>query len=199
MRYPSIVLEMNRRIRSDLGENPLYAWVWSEDLKHVMSVTDPDGNPVYVEGRSPAGLVIMMPKVVVRKLLPEHINQWIVAALVEVDERDGMIHGSGCGSWIPVSSSNSGPVCLPPGEEPSVITTQGLIDSIRFYKNRRYADHEQEWLKDKEKREKEHWRMIHEIIKDAGTAYANAPGKKGHVSFPSPKLIELGSTFEKNQ
>lgn len=184
-RYPESVRKLNDLLRADLGSNPRYSWRWSEDLMHVMEVLHEDGTPVYVEGRSPAGLAVMMPKTVLRKLLPMHQDQWIVCALIEVNQRDGSIASTGDHAWIPLSSGRSGPVCLPPNEKPTLVFTRAVIDAVRMERKKSGAEMGVEWEAEQIKKEKDRWNRVYDEIRDAGTAFANVPGRRGHVSFPS--------------
>lgn len=185
-RYPEIVRKQNDLLWAELGENPRYSWRWSEDLKHVLEVLDLDGNPIYVEGKSPSGLTCMMPKTAVKSLLPSHHDQWIVCALVEVNTNDGSIHGTGNAAWIPVSGP-SGVVCLPENEKPSMVFTQSIIDAIRLERSKSSTEFGTEWEEREKKREKDRWNRIYDQIRSEATAFLNAPGRKGHVSFPTPQ------------
>lgn len=178
---PEVVRQLNERLRTELGTNPRYAWRWSENLLHVMGVLDKDGSPVYVEGRSPDGLVTMVPKTAVRKLLPNHENCWVVCALVEVDEKDGSLEGTGNHAWIPLSSANSGPVHT--YDTPTLSLTEYVIEAIRETRAKRPVDYTREAEEALSKREQDHWLNIYEQIREASTAFYNVPGKKGHVSF----------------
>ena len=195
LEYPSEVRRLNRLLESELGGNPRYAWRWSEDLLHVMNVVDEEGKPAYEERiivlPSDRSLYGLIQKTAVRKLLPEHVDVWVACALVEVDENDGSLAGTGCASWIPLSSSVSGPAALPPGVGPTDELTQSIIRSIRqeraMPKNYLLDDFEEA----SKKREKARWSNTYDCIRDACAAYYNVPGKRGHVSFPSkkPKLV----------
>lgn len=132
----------------------------------------------------------MSPKTEIRKLLPDHHEQWVVCAMVEVNERDGSIAKTGDGAWVPVTSAASGPVCLAHGDTPSPATTEAVIRSVREYRTQRLADYEICYVERQRKREKAHWNNVYDQIRDAGTAFCNVPGQKGHVSFPShPKSL----------
>lgn len=176
---------MNHLLESDLGPNPRYNWRWSEDLLHVMEIIDPDSGRVqFVEYTSPEGLTVMTPKTEVRKLLPEHYEQWIMCALSQVNDRDGSISEAGTAAWIPVTSAASGPVCLANGDVPNLATTGSVIQAIRQTRQQRFRDYEIGWEESQRKKEKTHWNNVYDQIRDAGTAYCNVPGRKGHVSFP---------------
>lgn len=182
-RYPLAVRQQNEILSAELGANPRYAWRWSEDLWHVLEVLDLDGNPIYVQGRSPAGLIVMMPKTATKKLLPEHHNQWVICALVEINSRDGSVQGTGNGAWVPLSSA-SGVVCLPENEMPSKVFTESVIDAVREHRSVRPRDLDLDWEERERKREKDRWNRIYDEIRDASTAFANLPGLRGnHVSF----------------
>lgn len=185
MRDPVNIRKLNELLRSELGANPRYAWRWCEELTHVMEVIQDDGAPVYVEGKSPAGLTVLMPKTVVRKLLPFHENQWILCALVEVNQRDGSLQGTGNHSWVPVSSAVSGPVCLEQHQEPTLANTEAVIQSVRGTRRQSPVEMSVEWEEQRRQKEKATWSRVYDEIRDASTAFANAPGMKGHVSFPS--------------
>jgi len=43
------------------------------------------------------------------------------------------------------------------------------------------------WEEERRAKEKQHWNTIYEQIREANTAFHSVPGKKGHVSFPSPE------------
>ncbi len=175
------IRKLNEYLRSELGSNPQYGWKWSEDLFHVMEVIQPDGTPVYVEGRSPSGLTIMVPKTERRKLLPHHNHCWVICALVEVNERDGSIAGTGDHAWVPVSSANSGPVCIM--GEPDMNMTRYVVEAIRESRSRRPVEMTADLERDIDKRERDHWTRIYDQICDASTAFYNVPGRKGAVSF----------------
>ena len=187
-RYPANVRQMNSLLRSELGANPLYSWRWSEDLWHVLEVLDLDGNPLYVEGRSPAGLVIMVPKTDKRPLLPMHHNQWILCGLVEVNAKDGTFAGTGDHAWVPVASA-SGVVCLAENEKPNLVFTQSVIDIIRQSRTQTVGEMTQEWEDRERKRERDRWNRIYDEIRNEATAFLNIPGMKAHVSFPNPHLV----------
>lgn len=183
-RYPSGVRILNDRLRAELGDNPRYAWRWSEDLNHVLEVLDLDGDPIYVEGRSPQGLVAMVPKTATKRLLPMHHDQWVVCALVEVNVMDGSLAGTGNHSWVPISSA-SGVVCLAENEAPNLVFTQSIIDTIRASRAQTPVEMTADWEERERKREKDRWNRIYDEIRDSSTAFYNVPGKRGHVSFPS--------------
>lgn len=187
-RYPASVRQQNDILRAELGENPRYAWRWSEDLKHVLDVLDLDGNPIYVEGRSESGLVCMMPKTAIMPLLPQHHDQWIVCALVEVNTNDGSLAGTGKASWIPVSGP-SGVVCLPENEKPTIVFTQKIVDSLRLERSKTVTETGAEWEEKEKKRERDRWNHNYDMIRNESTAFANVPGRKGHVSFPSVESL----------
>ena len=183
-RYPAAVRRQNVLLRAELGANPRYAWRWSEELIHVLEVLDLEGTPIYVEGRSPAGLVTMVPKTATKKLLPMHKDQWIVCALVEVNALDGSIQGTGNHAWVPVSGP-SGVVCLPENETPSIVFTQSIIDAVRLERSKSAVEFGVEYEEQQKKREKDRWNRIYDEIRNESTAYCNIPGMKAHVSFPS--------------
>jgi hypothetical protein len=192
-RYPKKVRELNDLLRSELGSNPRYAWRWSEHLLHVMEVVDDDGNPQYVESKSPAGLTVLTPKTAIRKLLPFHDHCWILCALVDMNpdtastvaiNRDGAIYGTGSHAWMPVSGS-SGPVHLGPFEEPELATTNFIIGQIRDERSKSVDEVTGQWTDEMARKEKARWNKAYDEIRDAATAYFNVPGRKAHVSFPS--------------
>lgn len=187
-RYPSVVRQQNNILRAELGENPRYAWRWSEDLMHVLEVLDLDGNPLYVQGKTPSGIVTMVPKTATKKLLPQHHDQWVVCALVEVNEADGSLNYSRNHSWIPLSGP-SGVVCLPENEVPSITFTQSVIDAIRLERSHSPAEFGAEWEELQRKKEKDRWNRIYDQIRSEATAFCNVPGLKAHVSFPSVQQV----------
>ncbi len=193
LEYPSEVRRLNRLLESQLGGSPRYAWRWSEDLLHVMYAITDEGAPIYEERiitlPSDKSLYGQVRKTVLRKLLPHHTDVWVACAMIEVDEKDGSVHGTGIGAWVPLSSSVSGPAALPPGTVPTEELTQCIIRSIRQERSQpkgylitgfEEADH---------KREKARWNNAYDRIRDASTAFFNLPGSKGHVSFPSVKQV----------
>jgi hypothetical protein len=184
-RYPAVVRKQNDILRAELGENPRYAWRWSEDLMHVLEVLDSDGAPLYVEAKGPYGIVCMVPKTATKKLLPQHHDQWVVCALVEVNAKDGSIHGTGSAAWIPVSGP-SGVVCLPENEPPTIVFTQSIIDALRLERSKSATEFGAEWEERERKREKDRWNRIYDEIRGEATAFFNIPGMKAHVSFPTP-------------
>ncbi len=187
--YPPAIQVLNNRLSADLGANPRYAWRWSEDLFHVMEVVDEAGKPQYVEDHSSV-VIGMVPATVRRKLLPFHSEQWIACALVPVNERDGSLEDTGIASWIPISSK-SGPVCLPHGEVPTLGTTIYLIDAVRSTRRKRLVEMDCEWNEKAAHLEKQHWATVYDKIRSEATAFHNVPGKRGHVSFPTPGTQEL--------
>lgn len=185
-RYPAGAIQQNNILRAELGENPRYAWRWSEDLKHVLEVLDLDGTPIYVEGRSESGLICMMPKTALMPLLPMHHDQWVVCALVEVNANDGSVAGTGKAAWIPVSGP-SGTVCLPENERPTIVFTQKIIETIRLERSKTFSEVSADWEEREKKREKDRWNRNYDMIRNESTAFANVPGRRGHVSFPTPQ------------
>lgn len=183
-RYPVSVRRQNDLLRAELGDNPRYAWRWSEELIHVLEVLDLDGNPIYVQGTTPGGIITMVPKTEKKKLLPMHQNQWIVCALVEVNALDGSIQGTGNHAWIPVSGP-SGVVCLPENEKPTIVFTQSIIDTVRLERSKSATEFGVEYEEHQRKREKDRWNRIYDEIRNESTAFFNVPGRRGHVSFPS--------------
>ncbi len=189
LEYPAEVRRLNRLLESELGGNPRYSWRWSEDLLHVMYVVDDEGKPVYEEKiihlPNDSTLYGQIQKTSVRKLLPHHEDQWVACALVEVDDKDGSLLGTGCASWVPLSSSASGPAALPFGWLPTEELTQCVIRSVRRERNmpKNYLDDGFEAVS--KKRERDRWNQAYDCIRDASTAYYNVPGCKGHVSFPT--------------
>jgi len=199
-RYSPEVRRLNRLLESELGANPRYAWRWSEDLRHVMYVCDEDGNPEYIN--SPVNLVDgkviiqRLRKTAVRNLLPFHKDVWVCCALVEVDAKDGQLEGTGAASWIPLSSSLSGPAALPFGVKPDIELTNSIIASVRRERAQPAGYLDDGYEEAQRKREKDRWNRAYDCIKDASTAFYNCPGKRGHVSFPSHnagggKIVEL--------
>ncbi len=197
-RYSPEVRRLNRLLASELGSNPRYSWRWSEDLRHVMFVCDPDGNPeyidrpIYVPTKESAdrrdGMTVLYSRVrktAVRNLLPFHKDVWVCCALVEVDEKDGELEQTGNANWIPLSSSLSGPAALPPGVKPDVELTQAIIISVRRERALPPGHLDDGFEEAQRKREKDRWNRAYDCIKDAATAFYNMPGQKGHVSFPS--------------
>ncbi len=185
-RYPAAVRTLNQILRSELGENPRYAWRWSEDLIHVMELIHDDGRPIYVEAKSPAGLTIMVPKTATRKLLPLHENCWVMCALIGgIGKRDGSITGTGDAAWVPLSSSASGPCVLPQNEVPNHLFTDKVITLVRQERSMSPVEFGIEYEKEQQRKEKDRWNRVYDEIRDASTAFCNVPGAKGHVSFPS--------------
>lgn len=182
-RHPPVIRRLNDRLLSDLGENPRYAWRWSEDLLHVMEIVDPETGQVQLREACINGIYAMTPVTVVRKLLPFHPNCWVMCALVEVNKRDGSFAGTGNHAWIPLSSSRSGPVCLPSGEIPDISVTESLIASVRAERSRSPIEAGLEWEEQQARKEKARWNRCYDEIRDASTAFHNVPGKKAHVSF----------------
>ncbi len=190
-RYPEAVRRLNQLLASELGHNPRYSWRWSEDLRHVMYVVDDLGRPEYVD--SPVNLqggkiiIQRLRKTAVRKLLPFHENVWVCCALVDVDQKDGELAGTGTGAWMPLSSSASGPAALPPGVDPTAELTQSIIRAVRQEREMPKGYLDQGYEEAQRKREKARWNQAYDCIRDASAAYFNCPGMKGHVSFPSVK------------
>jgi hypothetical protein len=199
-RYPEEVRRLNRILVSELGSNPRYAWRWSEDLKHVMYVVDDLGRPEYVEApvNLSNGKVIYqrLRKTAVRNLLPFHKDQWVCCALVEVDEKDGRIEGTGNANWIPLSSSASGPAALPYGVNPTAELTQCVIRSVRQQRDTPPAVEEQNWEESRRKSEKDRWNRAYDCIRDASAAFYNYPGHRGHVSFPDVEIKPKGVVYD---
>ncbi len=189
LEYPAEVRRLNRLLESELGGSPRYAWRWSEDLLHVMNVVDTDGNPVYEERiivfPSDKTIYGQIQKTMTRKLLPFCENVWVACALVEVDEKDGSLLGTGCGSWIPICSSMGGPAALPANTMPTAELTQCVIRALREERARPKNYLIDDYEESERKREKSHWNKIYDRIRDRATAFYNLPGAKGHVSFPT--------------
>ncbi len=183
MTTEEIIRKHNIRLASDLGCNPQYSWRWSDTLEHVMEVTDSDGNPQYVESTSPAGLILMTPKTAKRQLLPHYQQCWVLCALVEVNNRDGQLNGTGDFAWMPVSGAN-GPVTL--DEVPTEETNQYIINVIRHERQTSPVAKLAEWEEEVARNERRKWQAAYDSIRAESTAFFNVPGKKGHVSFPSP-------------
>lgn len=184
MYYPKAIRRMNRILERELGSNPRYSWIWTNDLHHVMEVIDKDGKPEYVEQLSPAGLYVMTPKTERRLLMPFHQERWTLCALVEVNDRDGSIHGTGSCAWVPISGAN-GPVTLEPNEYPTLETTNYVAAAIRQERSRSVEEVTEGWEKAQAKKEQDRWKRMYDEIRDSCTAFYNVPGRKGHVSFPS--------------
>lgn len=187
-RIPESVRKLNDVLRADLGSNPLYAWRWSNDLRHVMNKIDTDGNQlyksklVYPPGRKEP-LVIQVRDTAIRQLLPFHTDCWIACGLIETDAKDGSLEHTGVASWVPISSSRSGPAALPPNMVPTMELTQCVIAAVRAQRQRTLADDHNDFDDLCRKRESDRFNRTLDIIKDAGTAFHAVPGRKGHVSF----------------
>jgi hypothetical protein len=179
MRFPKEIRQQNERLRADLGANPIYSWRWSDDILHVMTLLGE-----FAEETTPAGIIVMVPKTVKRRLLPENEHSWVLCALVETDKKDGSLEATGTASWVPVSGP-AGPLALNPFELPNLSTTQYIIDTIRHERARSAAEVGAEWDQSQAQREKARWAKAYDQIRDAATAFYNVPGAKGHVSFPS--------------
>ncbi len=183
-----IIRQLNTELRIELGANPPYSWRWSDNLEHVMEITDAEGRPQYVESTSPAGLVVLSPKTAKRLLLPHHRQCWVLCALVEVDSRDGSLTGTGNHAWMPVSGAN-GPVTV--SEVPQPETNAYIIEVIRHERRTSPTVKLGEWEAEQARSEKRKWQQAYDLIRAEATAFANVPGKKGHVSLPTPsKLIQ---------
>ncbi len=184
MRYPKDVIKLNSRLRSDLGANPLYNWRWSDDLLHVMDVVDEDGSPKYVETITPAGVICLTPATLTRPLLPYNEHCWALCALLELNNKDGELQGTGNHGWVPVSGGD-GPVALFPFEKPNLETTVYVIGAIHSERVKTATQKGEEWDAEMARSEKAKWNLAYDQIRDAATAFYSIPGEKHHVSFPS--------------
>ncbi len=178
-----LVSRLNRILLADLGNNPRYAWRWSEDLRHVMYKVDDLGNPEYTDGKTATGLYVQKRATAIRPLLPFHPKAWVCCALIEVDQKDGELAHTGMGSWVPVSSSRSGPAALPQGVLPDAELTQAVVAAVKAQRERTVADEANDWEDLTRKREIDRWRLCYDIIRDSAPAFNSVPGRKGRVSF----------------
>lgn len=195
----------NRTLRTELGEHPLYAWKWSEDLIHVMDEVDSYGKPVYEECVSPMGIIGLQQRKKPRKFFDALIDQWVVCALIELGNDDGQVHGTGVSAWIPVTDRRGKPAALPQDTHPNQDYTEKFIAQLREFRvnEAKSLNQWQEYFGDKTVPLDETERNSEIVtrndaavfaemkykIKQEFTAFGEEPGKRGGTSFPKPLVV----------
>src|SRR5437762_495814 len=100
MKTDRAIERYNRVLRTELGSQPRYEWKWSEDLIHLMEEVDHLGKPV-LEEVCVNGIFGMQQRKKPRKFFESLTDQWVVCALIEMDNADGQVNETGQAAWIP--------------------------------------------------------------------------------------------------
>ena len=177
---------LNDLLRQELGQ-PQHAWLWSEDLTVSMRIPDKYDHKVDKD----TGLVILCPVFATRRQLPFHPFRWVLCVKGYVPE-DEWLQSIGTrmeypanGMWQ-VIGTPTGPLALNHGEIPSAGATWEAIRSIRQERSVTAATFKNlaQDAADAKDTKGDSERLAR--IKDAMCAFGGIPGRKGHVSFPTP-------------
>jgi len=193
--------KLNDLLRQELGDQGgRYAWLFSdsEELMRPMRVCSPDGKPVYNERTvetkisgpdgKPFCVVLHDPIFTKRKTCLGADKQWVLCRLLppalsrekweEVFQFTQAYPENG--EWAPCD-----PIYLPQGVEPDESNTWEVIHAFRRQRKITQADDKNAVEEAISRRESEHRKQLMDALHDDKPAFANAPGMKGHVSFPS--------------
>lgn len=219
MRTDAAIERYDRMFLRDLGSNPPYSWKWSEDLIHVMDAIDRDGKPIRETINTGIldanGREITMPgaQAKLTRRFPGIWQQWVVCALIDLNEEDGQVHGTGKAAWVPVYDKRSRPACLLENTHPTQTDTMAFIQQVQRTRARdaeemarfeeRHApgtvpldendpDQVMGSRADRAKFQEQKLRF-----KDKFTAFGEEPGKKGGTSFPTPISPSVASAVTK--
>lgn len=182
----------NDLLRRELGStphgDPLFMWKWADELLRPMPTGEVDWK-ANIEGGA-----VLLPKNVMqlRKVAPWLNRQWVLCRWTPPPmSRDDWYREFGSrydfprrGEWVPTN------MALPPDIDPDVLTrgqtfTERMIGLIKQQLNKTFNQLEAEALEAIQKREAEEDAFVEEVAREAVPAFANVPGSKEHVSFPS--------------
>lgn len=190
------IRKLNAIIRQELGENPLYAWIYSEsrDFIHPMRVIDDAGVPQF-DYACPCGLnvsvhsaacsmVVAVPQWTTRKARVNMVDQWVFCCLQkppsehEWNQRFGsMLQYPKNGTWAPVETETY-TMAMPPGKLPGENFNMAIIRARQRSREIPVPDIENA-IADREakKAANNRWKSV-KRIKDALPINPN-PGKRG--------------------
>ncbi len=196
MNFERRLRKLNDLLASELGE-PIYAWKWSEDLKHPMRAINDDGSLKF-NYRCVCGLnasvhsaacrmTIAEPVWIVRKMRLDLERQWVLCRAIPSLPEDKFreVFGSMVEyrpfEWAPCDGAN-GAVSLEPSEEPSEAITWEVIRHIRALRSKSQAQMDSEYLDAVARREAQKRDNILQDIKSEAPAFNGIPGEKHHWS-----------------
>jgi hypothetical protein len=186
--------QYNRKIGLELGFNPhgepRFKWQHSESMWRPM----PTGEYEYKVVSQATGLLGAVPQTRMRKVNPLLHDQWVVCVWeAPIPQAEWMRQFGAATPWPAHGDYHPTGVVLDPGVEPTVTLNDTFIGEMKRQMRKTYADH----LVDAETSiaAGEHKVDTHleDFCADAMPAFMNDPGKKAHVSFPTPGASESPS------
>jgi hypothetical protein len=204
MNLERLIRRENDRLGRELGfvagYLPRYKWVWSEDreMMHPMRVMTGQDSFARDFKANESGILESVPLYQLRKMCPTANQQWVLAEwLPSPSESEWrqlfgyMLEWPRDGQYYPTN------VFLDPGEQPSPVLTDTVIDCVRqnrMKSARQVAEEAASAIQKREQREKQN---LYEEIRDACTTYDHVPGRCDQVSYPVAPDANLRSFLQK--
>ena len=188
------IRKLNDLLRSELGE-PVYAWKYSEELDHPMSLINDDGSPqmeyvcacgtnVTIHDPACKSLIIARQKWGLRRLRFDLEHQWTLCKAVPNPPAIEFAHIYPGVPYRPVEWAVCDPVYLDKNEVPTEDVTWLVIHKMREHRTMTSADWTNTAQAAMEKQTRKRRDDILDDIKSDAPAFGGIPGKKEHwVSF----------------
>jgi len=180
------IQRLNSRLASIFGRNPHgdpnYIWAHATELFYLFEKG-------MKEGKTPSGIIVMRTEWAKHHLVDTYGMVWLMAKWTppELDYDDwwaqyqGDVPFPAKGQYCPIEST-----VLPEGRVPDEALNQYAIQKLYEHLGMSFKDH----LKDSRdlvaKKQGFEQKLIDDSVDDAVPAMGNIPGKKEHVSFPTP-------------
>lgn len=199
MNFQRKMRRFNKILHTELGENPLYQWIWSEsaDFLHPMLKLRDDGSQLYDYKALPSGLITAIPIIETRKIDPNANRTWVMCVRRFPDEEEwiatfGTYHNYPAqGKWIPVDRNQIDPATgriTALGnirvDEPTEDQTWEFIQMVREFRELDVEDASYDAENAANRRERQFIQNTKDDIKEE-LGVSSVPGTKQDISFPS--------------
>jgi hypothetical protein len=198
--------KVNRLLLAELGENPLYQWIYSEspEFKRAMRLMNDDGTPQF-NFRCPCGLnvsvhsaecvagqlVVAEPAWEIRKTDPMLENQWVLCCLqipmseIEWTRTFGTrLPYPKNGTWAPVETETH-VVAMPPDTLPGENFTLAICNARRRSREIKAKDIANAFEAREQKKDERRQETIRERIIDCLPVNPFPGTRSGNVSLPA--------------
>lgn len=201
--------KVNGLLLAELGENPLYRWIYSEspDFKRAMRCIDDEGNPIW-DYRCPCGLnvalhsaecladqlVVAVPRWEIRKIIPTFVDRWVLCCRqIPMSEYEWMqVFGTRLpypknGTWAPVATETY-TVAAPAGTLPGENFTMAVIRGRQRSREIKMCDIANAHYSREEAKNANLKVEIRKYIADALPVSPTPGSRSGNVSLPAVEV-----------
>ena len=181
---------LGRELGRSASGQPIYSWAFSEDLFFLGPKLDENGDIVCAMRETEGGLTAVEAIMEPRKMCAALDHQWVVVMWNQPGSEAAWKAQFGLKLAYPkngyLAPTN---MCLGKSEIPDAAVTEEVIGKIRAERKKTFHDYMAESQRDLDRQDKRDADNLLDSVSDACTAFGAVPGRKGGVSFPTPRFL----------